>query len=369
MMPPPLHEGDWRERAEARLRQQCAQQPLPLPTTAAEVHELRLQQVILDLHQEDAAQALAETALKAKNADLAILSHEIRTPMNGILGLTELLLMTPLTEEQADLARTVHQAAESLLTLVNDLLDAAKLDDGKLILEAIAFDPRTAVSDAVRLLRPRLADAPVQLLVHFAPALPTLVLGDPGRWRQIVVNLLGNAVKFTAHGRIVVELDWDQAGLESASLVLRVDDTGVGIPSRHLSHLFTPFVQAESSTSRRFGGSGLGLAITQDLCRLMGGSISVSSVEGQGSTFTVRLPLAVEAPPRVPLREALSAYSPFAYSPIAYSSFAYSPIALARKVVVKKTPTPQCEASTAYGEAATALAMMPAMSVWCQVSR
>ena len=352
MIPPPLPEVGWRERAEARLRQQRAQQPLPLPTTAAEVHELLLQQVILDLQQEAAVQAQAETALKAQNADLAILSHEIRTPMNGILGLTELLLMTPLTEEQEDLARTVYQAAESLLTLVNDLLDVAKLDHGKMILEAIAFDPRTAVYDAVQLLRPRLAPAPVQLHVHIAPALPTMVLGDPGRWRQIIVNLLGNAVKFTAQGRIVVELDWDQADLEPADLepaglVLRVIDTGLGIPAQHLPHLFTPFVQAEASISRRFGGSGLGLAITHDLCRLMGGSISASSVEGQGSTFTVRLPMAVETLPRIPLREAISGYSPCAVAP---------------KAALKKTATVQ-------REAATALAMTLAMSVWCQVSR
>jgi signal transduction histidine kinase len=171
------------------------------------------------------------------------------------------------------------------------------------------------VLDAVQLLRPRLADAPVQLHVHLAPELPTIVRGDPGRWRQIVVNLLGNAVKFTARGRIMVELVWELAGLEPAGLVLRVSDTGVGIPVRHLPQLFTPFVQAESSIARRFGGSGLGLAITHDLCRLMGGSISVSSVEGQGSTFTVRLPMAPEAPPRTPLREALSAYAPYALVP------------------------------------------------------
>jgi signal transduction histidine kinase len=347
MMPPPPHEEGWRERAEARLRQQRAQQPLPLPTTAAEVHELLLQQVILDLQQEAAVQAQAETALKAQNADLAILSHEIRTPMNGILGLTELLLMTPLTEDQEDLARTVYQAAESLLTLVNHLLDVAKLDQGKMILEAIAFDPRTAVYDAVQLLRPRLGPAPVQLDVHIAPALPIMVLGDPGRWRQIIVNLLANAVKFTAKGRIVVELDWDQADLEPAGLVLRVIDTGLGIPAQHLPHLFTPFVQAEASISRRFGGSGLGLAITHDLCRLMGGSISASSVEGQGSTFTVRLPLVVETLPRIPLREAPSDYSPCAVAP---------------KAALKKTATVQ-------REAATALAMTRAMSVWCQVSR
>ncbi len=295
---PPATDDEWRRLAEARLQQNPLE--IPVPLTLAEVpalvHELLIQQTILALHNEElrVTQQQAQTVSNARAKYLATMSHEIRTPMNGILGLTELLLTTPLTAEQEDFAHTVYRSAESLLTVLNDILDFSKIDAGKLILEAIAFDPRTAVFDSVHLFRTRLfaehqATSAVELLVRIDPALPQMLIGDPDRWRQILANLIGNAVKFTTHGHVLVDLSW-----HANSLVLNVSDTGIGIPAERLPHLFTPFVQAESSTSRRFGGTGLGLAITRDLCQLMGGTISVASVPGLGSTLSVCLPLAME---------------------------------------------------------------------------
>lgn len=289
----PATDDEWRRRAEARLQQQPISSLLPqtLAEVPAFVHELRLQQTILTLHLEEVRegqrQAQSDSSLRANH--LATMGHEIRTPMNGILGLTELLLTTPLTAEQQEFARTVYRSAQSLMRLLNDILDFSKIDAGKMVLEAIVFDPRTAVFDSVHLFRTRLASPAVELRVRINSAVPPTLIGDPDRWRQILANLIGNAVKFTTQGNVLVDLGW-----QADSLSLNVSDTGIGIPAECLPHLFTPFVQAESSTSRRFGGTGLGLAITRDLCHLMGGTINVTSVEGRGSNFTVRLPLARE---------------------------------------------------------------------------
>jgi len=286
-------------RLRARCERDAEHKPVRMAGSMQDITEKKQYQKALV----EATEA-AGAANHAKSAFLANMSHEIRTPMNGVIGMADLMLESTLTAAQRDYAETIRESAGALLTVINDILDFSKVEAGKLDLEHIDLDLRDTVEDVARLMAIQARPKGLEVTTNIDPSIPDLLRGDPGRLRQVLVNLCGNAVKFTSAGEIGIDARLLAADEQSATVRIEVRDTGIGIPANRLSQLFKPFTQVDASMTRRFGGTGLGLSIARSLIELMGGEAGVESALGRGSTFwfTARLERSVAAATSSPAR-------------------------------------------------------------------